>query len=92
MTEILCTLLTCEYLVSQLSDVDWRFKNKNDDCLDCSILLCFELVKLLVAPVQVDTFGVLHTTLWFIELELLISAREVDVPKSIRLTDDFRKH
>ena len=52
--------------------------------------LRLEFVNSLVAPVKADPIWAPFTALSYIELGLLISTREVDLPISLRLTDSAK--
>ena len=52
--------------------------------------LRLEFVNSLVAPVKADPKRAPFTALRYKELGLLISAREVDLPISLRLTDSIK--
>ena len=56
----------------------------------CVFFLRSEFVNSLVAPVTVDPMWAPFTALKYKELGLLISAREVDLPISLGLTDSVK--
>ena len=55
-----------------------------------SSFLRLEFVNSLVAPVKADPMWAPFTALKYKELGLLISAREIDSPISLRLTDSIK--
>ena len=58
----------------------------------CEFFLRLEFVKSLVAPVRADPMWAPFTALRYVELELLNSTREVDLPMSLRLTDSVKQY
>ena len=58
----------------------------------CGFIIRLDFVNSLVAPVKADPRWAPFTALRYKELGLPISAREVDLPISLRLTDSVVKH